>query len=72
MEDIIILDGMEFLILDKINLSGINFLYVIATDGSNKFTLLNEYEENGKIMVKSVTDKEIIEEVFRKMNERNR
>lgn len=65
MEDIIVLDGREFLILNKLNFNGINFLYVIATDGSNDFTLLNEYEENGKVMVKSVNDVNVIEEVLK-------
>jgi len=72
MNDFITLDKREFLILNKINVNGINFIYAIATDGTNDFTLLNEYEENGKIMVKSVTDEEIIDEVFRKINEGNR
>lgn len=72
MEDIIILDGREFLILNKINLNGINFLYVIATDGSNDFTLLQEYEANGKTMVKSVNEPDVIDEVFKKIEEGNR
>lgn len=71
MDDIIILNNREFLILNKINVNGYNFLYVIATDGTNDFTLLNEYEENGKIMVKSVMDPNVIDEVLSKIKEEN-
>ncbi len=71
MDDIIVLNNREFLILNKINLNGYNFLYVIATDGSNEFTLLNEYEENGKKMVKSVMDPELIDEILLKIKEEN-
>lgn len=63
-DDIIILDGREFLIVEKVDYQNENYLYVIATDGSNDITVLNEYQKNNKIYVKSVTDRNLIDKVF--------
>lgn len=58
------LNDRDFLIIDKVNYENKNYLYVIAMDGTNDITLLNEYEENNKIYVESVTDKKLINEIF--------
>lgn len=58
------LNDRDFLIIDKVNYENKNYLYVIAMDGTNDITLLNEYEENDKIYVESVTDKKLINEIF--------
>lgn len=63
-DDIIILDGREFLIIEKVEYQNSNYLYVIATDGTNDITVLNEYEKDNKMYVKSVTDKNLIDKVF--------
>lgn len=63
-DDIIILDGREFLIIEKVEYQNLNYLYVIATDGTNDITVLNEYEKDNKMYVKSVTDKNLIDKVF--------
>ncbi len=63
-KEIITLDNRDFLIIDKVNYENKNYLYVIAIDGTNDITVLNEYEENNKIYVESVTDKKLINEVF--------
>lgn len=62
--DIIILDGREFLIIDRINYQENNYLYVIATDGTNDITVLNEYKKDNKIYVKSVIDRTLIDKIF--------
>lgn len=71
MEEVIILDEKEFLIVDKITLNDKKYLYVIATDGSNTFTILNEYEEDGKIKVKSVLDENIVNQVMQSITKRS-
>lgn len=71
MEEVIILDEKEFLIVDKITLNDKKYLYVIATDGSNAFTILNEYEEDGKIKVKSVLDENIVNQVMQSICKRS-
>lgn len=58
------LNDRDFLIIDKVNYENKNYLYVLAMDGTNDITLLNEYEENNKIYVESVTDKKLINEIF--------
>ncbi len=63
-DDIIILDGREFLIVEKVEYQGSNYLYVIATDGTNDITVLTEYKKDDKIYVKSITDKDLIDKVF--------
>lgn len=63
-DDIIILDGREFLIIEKVEYQNSNYLYVIATDGTNDITVLSEYEKDNKMYVKSITDKNLIDKVF--------
>lgn len=63
-DDIIILDGREFLIIEKVEYQNSNYLYVIATDGTNDITVLNEYAKDNKMYVKSITDKNLIDKVF--------
>lgn len=64
MDDIIILEGRDFLIIERVKYQEKNYLYVIATDGTNDITVLNEYEKNNKKYVKSVIDKDLIDKIF--------
>ncbi len=63
-KDIIVLDGRDFLIVERVTYQDENYLYVIATDGTNDITVLHEYEKMNKKYVKSITDKDIIDKVF--------
>lgn len=62
--DIIVLDKRDFLIIERVNYLDEEYLYVIATDGSNDITVLKEYEKNDKKYVKSVIDKDLIDKIF--------
>lgn len=62
--NIIKLDNREFFIVKKITYQNNNYLYIISTDGKNDFTILNEYENNNKKYVKSVTDKDLLDKLF--------
>lgn len=64
MKSVIILDNRNFLVIDKFIYENKNYLYVVSMDGSYDITLLYEYEENGKIYVESVTDKDLINKIF--------
>ena len=64
MDKKIILDGRDFLIVDKINMNNKTYLYVVAFDDTNDFSVLEEYEENGTTYVESVSDMNTVKEVF--------
>lgn len=63
-DDIIILDEREFLIVETVEYQNLNYLYVIATDGTNDITVLSEYKKDDKTYVKSITDKDLIDKIF--------
>ena len=56
MEDIIELDGRDFLIVQKIEYNNNDYIYAISTDEKRDIALLKESEENGKFYIKSVND----------------
>lgn len=62
--DIIVLNDRDFLIIERVNYNENSYLYVIATDRSNDITVLEEYINNNKKYVKSVTDSDLIDKVF--------
>ena len=58
MEDILILDNREFLIIKEVSYNDANYIYVVATDGTNDIAFLKESIEDGIKYVTSITDKE--------------
>lgn len=63
-KDIIVLEGRDFLIVEKVNYQEEDYLYVIAVDGTNDISVLHEYEKNNKKYVKSISDKDLIDKIF--------
>lgn len=58
MDDIIMLDDTEFLILKEKVDNGTNYIFAIATDGTNDVVFLKESTIDNEEYVESVTDKE--------------
>ena len=65
MNEIIILDGREFLVVERVNFFGYNYIYAYALDDTNDYTVLRETVADGKKFVTSVTDDEEIEEILK-------
>lgn len=65
MNEIIILDGREFLVVERVNFFGYNYIYAYALDDTNDYTVLRETVTDGKKFVTSVTDDEEIEEILK-------
>lgn len=65
MNEIIILDGREFLVVERVNFFGYNYLYAYALDDTDDYTILKETLNDGKKFVSSVTDDEEIEEILK-------
>lgn len=65
MNEIIILDGREFLVVERVNFFGYNYIYAYALDDTNDYTVLREIVTDGKKFVTSVTDDEEIEEILK-------
>ena len=63
-KDIIVLEGRDFLIVEKVNYQEEDYLYVIAVDGTNDISVLHEYDKNNKKYVKSISDKDLIDKIF--------
>lgn len=63
-KDIIVLEGRDFLIVEKVNYQEEDYLYVIAIDGTNDISVLHEYDKNNKKYVKSISDKDLIDKIF--------
>lgn len=63
-KDIIVLDGRDFLIVERVTYQDENYLYVIAVDGKNDITILHEYEKMNKKYVESITDRDLIDKIF--------
>ncbi len=64
MDDIIMLDGTEFLILKEQVDNGTNYIFAIATDGTNDVVFLKESTIDNEEYVESVTDKEELSRVM--------
>lgn len=64
MDDIIMLDDTEFLILKEQVDNGTNYIFAIATDGTNDVVFLKETVSDNEKYVESVTDKEELSRVM--------
>lgn len=64
MDDIIMLDDTEFLILKEQVDNGMNYIFAIATDGTNDVVFLKESTIDNEEYVESVTDKEELSRVM--------
>lgn len=64
MDDIIILDDTEFLIIKEQVDNGTNYIFAIATDGTNDVVFLKESTIDNEEYVESVTDKEELSRVM--------
>ena len=65
MNEIIILDGREFLVIERVNFFGYNYIYAYALDDTDDYTTLKEVVKDDKKFVSSVTDDEEIEEILK-------
>ena len=66
MDEIIKLDGQDYLICFEIDLSGYHYIYAEDMNSDN-FTILRRSIENGNSFVESVTDAEELEIVIEAM-----
>ena len=65
MDDIIVLDGKEYFIANRINYNNDNYLYVVGEFNSDKeFSVLKETEEFGNVFVESVNDENLVKEIL--------
>lgn len=64
MDDVIMLDDTEFLILKEQVDNGTNYIFAIATDGTNDVVFLKESTIDNEEYVESVTDKEELSRVM--------
>lgn len=64
MDDIIMLDDTEFLILKEQVDNGTNYIFAIATDGTNDVVFLKESTIDNEEYIESVTDKEELSRVM--------
>lgn len=67
-EEIIKLDGEDFLVVDKVLYEGKNYVYVNSTVNTDDFSILEEYKKEDKTYVKSIPDEkyDLIMSVFAK------
>ena len=67
-EEIIKLDGEDFLVVDKVLYEGKNYIYVNSTVNTYDFSILEEYKKEDKTYVKSIQDEkyDLIMSVFAK------
>ncbi len=72
MNEIIILDGREFLVVERINFFGYNYIYAYALDDTDDYTILKETLKDGKKFVSSVVDDEEIEEILKMIGNSNK
>lgn len=64
MDDILMLDDTEFLIIKEQPFNNTNYIYAIATDGTNDVVFLKETVSDNAKYVESVTDKEELSKVI--------
>lgn len=67
-DEIIKLNGEDFLVIDRITYENKNYIYVNSLDNENDISILEEYEKDGKKVVKSISDEkyDLIFNVFAK------
>lgn len=70
MNEIIMLDGLEYVICDELYLDNKHYIYAMSMD-DNKYTLLTEQLNNNISTVKSVTDQNEVLRVLDLMNKGN-
>ena len=68
MNEMILLDGQEFLIANRINYNNETYLYVVGeNDGKKEFSILKETNEFGNTFVESVNDEILVKEILKKL-----
>ena len=55
-DEIIKLDGEDFLVVERTTYEGKNYIYVNSLVNENDISILEEYEKDGKKVVKSIDD----------------
>lgn len=67
-DEIIKLDGEDFLVVERTTYEGKNYIYVNSLVNENDISILEEYEKDGKKVVKSIPDEKynLIFNVFAK------
>lgn len=66
------LDNIKYIILNKLNINGNEYLYVIdSREDNDNISILKKYQKGGIETVESVTDEEEIEIVFELLNKQN-
>ena len=68
-DEILELDGRDFLVIKKVVLNNKTYIYVFAMDESKDYSVLLETESDGIKYVESVEDENIIKEVLMKVVE---
>lgn len=68
----IILDNIKYIILNKLNVNGNEYLYVIdSREDNDNISILKKYQKNGIETVVSVTDEEEKKVVFQLFDRQN-
>ena len=67
MEKVITLNDIDFLVVKELTYNETNYIYAIATDGTDKLALVKESIENGETFVESVIDETEFNEVMKLM-----
>ncbi len=67
-EEVIKLDNEDFLIVSRLNYEGKEYLYVNSLVNESDYSILEEYEKDGRTVVKSIDDDkyELIMNLFTK------
>lgn len=63
MDRIITLDGKDFLICQELDVNGNHYIYAVSID-DDEYTVLLEYEKDGEMMVRSLTDDDEIKYIL--------
>lgn len=63
MDRIITLDGKDFLICQELDVDGKHYIYAVSID-DDEYTVLLEYEKDGEMMVRSLTDDDEIKYIL--------
>ncbi len=66
------LDNIKYIILNKLNINGNEYLYVIdSREDNDNISILKKHQKGGIETVESVTDEEELEIVFELLNKQN-
>ena len=66
------LDNIKYIILNKLNINGNEYLYVIySREVNDNISILKKHQKGGIETVESVTDEEELEIVFELLNKQN-